>query len=204
MIVIIDYGVGNLGSIQNMLYRIGAKSLVTNDPEQIQKAEKIILPGVGAFDAAIAKLEVTPIPGILKEKSKRGVPLLGICLGAQVLTQGSEEGKKPGLGILEAKCVKFNFADNSLKIPHMGWSELQVVTKHEVLNFEGLEEQARFYFAHSYHMVVDEQCLLGKSHYGYDFASAIFRKNTLAMQFHPEKSHYFGMRLLKNFDAWNP
>lgn len=205
MIAIIDYGVGNLGSIANMLNKIGVAFAITSRPEDIQKANKIILPGVGAFDFAMEKLNATSIPEVIKEKAIKGIPILGICLGAQLLTEGSEEGKLKGIGLFNAHCIKFNGSQmNSLKVPHMGWSEIDVKFSHPVMQFEGFEEAPRFYFAHSYHMVTSNESILCSAEYGYSFASILAKNSIVAAQFHPEKSHFFGMRFFKNFNNWNP
>ncbi len=205
MVTIIDYGVGNLGSIQNMLQRIGVASLVTADPKQVEQAERIILPGIGAFDSAMTKLEQTELPSILRERSAAGIPLLGICLGAQLLTHGSEEGSRPGLGFIDAHCIKFNAQKiGSLKVPQMGWNEVIFQSTNTITDFMDMEIPPRFYFAHSYHMVADQEYVLGLTQYGYNFPTILKKGNILAMQFHPEKSHQYGMQILRNFSVWKP
>ncbi len=205
MITIIDYGVGNLGSIQNMLHRIGVPCKVSKNPNEVAKAERIILPGVGAFDAAMNRLLNTELPEVLHDRALKGHPILGICLGAQLLTNKSEEGILPGLGLLKASCIKFDpLAISPLKIPHMGWNEVFIESSNSILDFHDLEDPPRFYFAHSYHMVADSQFVLGTSHYGDPFSSILHDGSILAMQFHPEKSHLFGMQILKNFSSWSP
>jgi len=205
MITIIDYGVGNLGSIQNMLQRIGVPSRVTSIAEEVKKAERIILPGVGAFDAAMTKLGQTEIPDLLRERATKGYPILGICLGAQLLTSKSEEGTLPGLSLIEAHCIKFNAsAIAPLKIPHMGWNEVSMLEGHPINKFSYLEMPPRFYFAHSYHMMANEKFVLGSTQHGNSFPSILHDGNILAMQFHPEKSHHYGMQILKNFSDWKP
>lgn len=204
MVTIIDYGVGNLGSIKNMFLKIGIQFQVTSEPQKIQEATKILLPGVGAFDAAMSKLNQAALSPILKEKAAAGVPLMGICLGAQLLTEGSEEGVLPGLGLFAARCVKFKFENAGWKIPHMGWNELILKQTHSVLDFPSGDELPRFYFAHSFHFQTNDPTLVaGVSNYSYDFPSALAKQNVVAVQFHPEKSHKFGMRLLENFGKWN-
>ena len=205
MITIIDYGVGNLGSIQNMLHRIGISSQVSKDPYVVAQAERIILPGIGAFDSAMSKLLETELPDILRERAAKGYPILGICLGAQLLTNKSEEGILPGLGLLKASCIKFNALKISpLKVPHMGWNEVAIEPGHPIGEFYNLEDTPRFYFAHSYHMVADRKLVLGSTLYGNSFSSILHDRNVLAMQFHPEKSHLYGMQILKNFSNWKP
>jgi imidazole glycerol-phosphate synthase subunit HisH len=201
VITIIDYGLGNLGSMLNMLKKIGANALVSSDHDIISKADKLILPGVGSFDSGMRNLhERNLIPLLNKMILEEKVPILGICLGMQLLGKKSEEGQLPGLGWLDADSVRFNFQDDNanLKIPHMGWNQLTVRKSHPL--FSGLEDTNRFYFVHSYHVVcANTDNLLASTSYGFDFASAVVKDNILGVQFHPEKSHKFGMRLLKNF-----
>mgnify|MGYP003577853970 CR=1 FL=1 len=199
MITIIDYGMGNLGSIQNMLKRIKVESEITGDTERIGRAKKILLPGVGAFDAAMERIESAGLLPVLNQKAKEEkVPVLGICLGMQLLTHSSEEGKRPGLGWVEAKTVRFQFSDNRMKVPHMGWNLVQ--TKNPSPLTEDLPEEPRFYFVHSYHVQCTNPAdVLTTTHYGYDFHSIIQHENIYGAQFHPEKSHKYGMKLLANF-----
>lgn len=198
MICIIDYGMGNLGSIKNMFKKIGLNALITSDIVQIENAEKIILPGVGSFDAAINKIDEMGIKPILEYKSnKEKIPILGICLGMQLLTKSSEEGKLPGLGFINAKTTKFP-TNLGLRIPHMGWNNVQIL-KQSPLTLD-LPSEPRFYFVHSYCVhVEDNRDSLLKTYYGIEFDSAIQHENIFGVQFHPEKSHKFGMKLLKNF-----
>lgn len=200
-IVIIDYKVGNLSSIANMLKKVGQRSLISDKPEDIETADKLILPGVGAFDYGITQLNNSGLSSVLNKKAcEEKIPFLGICLGAQLLTQSSEEGVLPGLGWFQAKTVKFKFdpAETKLKIPHMGWTDVTI--EHPSPLTIGLEEEARFYFVHSFHFTTEhkEEILL-KSVYGYEFVSALHRDNIYAVQFHPEKSHKFGLQVMKNF-----
>lgn len=198
MIAILDYGVGNLGSIVNMLKAIGEKSKITSNEEIIRKADGIILPGVGAFDAGMSKLEEAGLIPVVKEEAKKGKPLLGICLGMQLLGRGSEEGTLPGLGLIPFNCVRFRLEDSKLKVPHMGWDIVEFKKEHPIL--KGLIGTQRYYFVHSYHAVCDSaDNVLMTCDYGYEFAAAVVHKNVVGVQFHPEKSHDFGMALLKNF-----
>lgn len=200
MITIIDYGMGNTGSIVNMLKKIGVNSQITSDPEEIAKARKIILPGVGHFDRAMEKISQNGLREILDQKAlKEKVPFLGICLGMQLLTKSSEEGQCPGLGWIPAKTIRFRFPQESpLKIPHMGWNLVYRATPCPLT--ENFESEHRFYFVHSYHaQVEDEKYSILKTEHGYSFDSAIQNDNIFGVQFHPEKSHRFGMRLLENF-----
>jgi glutamine amidotransferase len=198
MITIIDYGMGNLGSIQSMFKRIGVATSVTADLDAIAQASKIILPGVGAFDNAIARINSNGLREILDRKALVDrVPVLGICLGMQLLTRGSEEGALPGLGWIPAVTRRFP-NQSRLKVPHMGWNLVRPSTLSELT--EGFEKQTRFYFVHSYFVAADDpQNSILKTTYGIEYDSAIQHNNIYGAQFHPEKSHRFGMRLLQNF-----
>ncbi len=201
MIVVIDYGIGNVGSIINMFKKIGIPSVLSNDIDQIKKADKLILPGVGSFDIGMQKLNES---GLLDAIKKHAVedqkPLLGICLGMQMLGRKSEEGKEAGLGFIPFDNKRFVFgSDTDLKIPHMGWN-ITVGIKEKDPLLEGLITEQRYYFVHSYHAVCDnEDNVLMRTEYGYSFASAVRKGNIYGVQFHPEKSHKFGMALLENF-----
>jgi glutamine amidotransferase len=201
MITIIDYGMGNVGSIRNMLKKIGVPSIISAEPEQIRAADKLILPGVGSFDHGMSNLATRGLIPLLNEKVIGDrIPILGICLGMQLLSQSSDEGKLPGLGWIEAKtrCFKFDGDYSHLKIPHMGWSQVKGVG--EGLLFQRFPEPPRFYFVHSYHVCCSQpEDVMGIGHYGVDFTAAIRRDNILGTQFHPEKSHKFGMQVLRNF-----
>lgn len=201
MITIINYNAGNIKSIQNMLKRIGAKSCISADAKEIEQAEKLILPGVGHFDYGMRNLQESGLIGVLNKKVVVDkVPLLGICLGAQLLGNKSEEGIIPGLGWIDMEVVKFdeNKLPKNLKIPHMSWNEIVIKKQSQLL--AGLNNESRFYFVHSYHMKCnDENDVLTNTNYGYEFTSAVEKDNIYGVQFHPEKSHKFGMRLLENF-----
>ena len=200
MITIINYGMGNLGSVQNMLKRIGVKSIISSDINEIEKAEKILLPGVGAFDAAISKIDELNLRPVLTFMAKeKKVPFLGICLGMQLLTDSSEEGVLKGLNFVPAKTIKFKFPENSdLKIPHMGWN--LVTKKTESVLTKNFTNEFRFYFVHSYHVKCDNPInSILTTNYGYEFDSVIQNENVFGAQFHPEKSHKYGMQLLSNF-----
>lgn len=204
MITILDYGVGNLGSIQNMLRRLGIGFSLASNPTELIKTNKLLLPGVGAFDAGMVKLHNTGLGDRVKEMAHAGVPIMGICLGAQLMTQSSDEGTLPGLGLFDAACTKFSFPNSDWKIPHMGWEDVPIIRPHPVLQFSNdLGEVPRFYFAHSYHFYCREDDLVAaNTFYGYTFPCILARENLLAVQFHPEKSHRHGLRLFKNFDEW--
>lgn len=199
MITIVDIGVGNLGSILNMLKKIKVEAKISSGPEEIGRADKIILPGVGSFDNFMKKLgESGLIPVLNKKALEEKVPIIGICLGMQILGKRSEEGAMPGLGWLDAETVRFKFEGNGLRIPHMGWNTVKIHGEPSI--FKEMDEEPRFYFVHSYHLVCrDERDVLATTNYGYDFASSVRKGNIYGTQFHPEKSHKFGMRLLKNF-----
>lgn len=201
MIVIIDYGMGNVGSIRNMLNRIGVPAMVSAELENIRAAEKLILPGVGAFDHGMSNLVERGFIPLLKQKVvEEKTPILGICLGMQLFSRSSEEGKLPGLGWIDADTRRFKFDGESshLKIPHMGWNTVNPVGEESL--FQGFPQIPRFYFAHSYHVCCRHpEDVIGTTCYEYAFAAAIQRGNILGTQFHPEKSHKFGMHVLRNF-----
>jgi glutamine amidotransferase len=201
MIVVIDYGLGNLGSIRNMLKKIGAEGIVSSSVSDIEKAEKLILPGVGNFDQGMRNLEASGFLPVLEDRViQEKTPILGICLGMQLFARKSEEGESTGLGWIDAEVVRFKFDDKerNLKIPHMGWN-LVKINQRDAL-FEKMNLEARFYFVHSYHVVCkNENDILAKTVHGYEFPSAIKKENIYGVQFHPEKSHKFGMKLLDNY-----
>lgn len=201
MLVVIDYLMGNLGSITNMLKKIGAKVTISSSPADIEQADKLILPGVGTFDCGMKKLHELGLVPVLKHKViENKTPILGICLGMQLFSKRSGEGKMPGLGWLDAETIRFKFADAQFvpKVPHMGWNTVSIMRRSSL--FDNMYAESRFYFLHSYHVVCnDDADILTKTHHGYDFVSSIMRGNISGVQFHPEKSHKFGMRLLENF-----
>jgi glutamine amidotransferase len=201
MITIVDYGMGNVGSILNMLKYLGHAARISAEPEDIRQAAKLILPGVGSFDTGMNNLEARGLRQVLDEAvCERHVPLLGICLGMQLLSRRSEEGKLPGLGWINAETVRFRFAaaDTEPKIPHMGWNLIFPVRSDPLLT--EIEEEARFYFVHSYHLICsDQKDELARTTHGYTFPSIVNRGHIYGTQFHPEKSHRFGMKLLGNF-----
>jgi glutamine amidotransferase len=199
MITIVDYGLGNLGSIKNMLHKLGFESLISNQPSDIEKASKIILPGVGAFDKGMTKLKEFGLLDILNKKvTVDKLPTLGICLGMQLMTSRSEEGNEPGLNWVNAECIKFKFDDSKHKVPHMGWNYVKSSKDQELINDS--EQKFRFYFVHSYYVKLqDSKDELFSTKYGFEFTSAFQKDNITGVQFHPEKSHKFGMELLRNF-----
>jgi len=200
MITIVDYGMGNLGSVTNMLKKCGVKSVISSDKEIIGSSEKIILPGVGAFDTAIRRIDELGLRNLLRDLAiNRKVPFLGICLGMQLLMDSSEEGTLPGLGLIKGKAIHFkNHIAQSLKIPHMGWNTI-TFSKINSLS-SGYPDEIRFYFVHSYYVRVEtEEDSLMKCDYGIEFDAAIQKDNIVGAQFHPEKSHRFGIQFFKNF-----
>lgn len=201
MITIVDYGAGNIKSIRNMLKKIGQQSVISNHPEEITQAEKLILPGVGHFDYGMRSLRASGLIEVLNiAVLQNKTPLLGICLGAQLLGNSSEEGEERGLGWIDMEVVKFDVSkiESKFKVPHMGWSEIEVDQSSRLL--DSLEEEARFYFVHSYHMKPNNlENVLTTTQYGYEFVSGVRKENIYGVQFHPEKSHKFGMQLLSNF-----
>jgi glutamine amidotransferase len=200
MISIVDYGGANLGSILNMLRRVEVPAELVSTPAALERAQKIILPGVGAFDHGMAALRERGLIAPLRAKAlEERVPILGVCLGMQMLGHGSEEGTLAGLGLLDGHCERFRFAPASRrKIPHMGWSLL--APQRESALLQGLDAQSRFYFVHSYHLVCEVAAdVLAVAQYDREFVAMVQRDNICGAQFHPEKSHRFGMRLLHNF-----
>jgi glutamine amidotransferase len=203
MIGIVDYGIGNLGSILNMLRKLGVPAFLANDLATVRSAEKLILPGVGAFDHAMNSLRLSGLlPALSEMILERQTPVLAICLGMQLLTRGSQEGREVGLGWLPGETVRFEpqGSTRGIKVPHMGWNSVAIRKPSRL--FLGLEEEARFYFVHSFHVQCDrEEDILATTSHGHNFVSAIEAANIMGTQFHPEKSHQYGMRLLKNFAA---
>ncbi len=202
MITIIDYKAGNVKSVQNILKKIGCKSILSSKIEDIENAERLILPGVGAFDHGMQKLEDSGLIPILNKKVLEDkTPILGICLGVQLFTKGSHEGKKKGLGWFDAQTVAFDKKQlgSTYKIPHMGWSEILYDADNELFK-DFHETPPRYYFVHSYHLKANNDAdILAKTTYGYEFVVGLEKENIVGVQFHPEKSHKFGMQFLRNF-----
>lgn len=199
MITIIDYGLGNLVSVKNMLKKLGAECLITDKISEIEKAKKMILPGVGAFDNGIKLIKQKGLLGILNKKAtEEKIPILGICLGMQLLTKGSEEGVEKGLGWIDAQTIKFSFQDRALKIPHMGWSYIGIKKENALIH---KDDKHRFYFVHSYYVKCNDQNdVIATCNYGTEFTCMFNHGNIYGAQFHPEKSLKFGMELLSNFN----
>lgn len=199
MITIIDYGMGNLGSIANMLRKLGVEAVVSHSADDIDRAEKLILPGVGSFDHGMRNLRERGLVPVLEDQvHRRATPLLGICLGMQLMGRGSAEGCEPGLGWIDADNVRLRPGpDNDrLKVPHMGWNTVRLAADGP----DSLGSDSRFYFVHSFHLACrDDGDVLAWTTHGVPFVSAVRRDNLLGVQFHPEKSHRFGLRLLGDF-----
>lgn len=199
MLAIVNYGVGNLASISNMFKKIGVPAVVTSDAAQIEQASKIILPGIGAFDHCMQQFNASGLRPVVEQRVfDNKVPVLGVCVGCQMLVENSEEGTEPGLGWLKGKVVKFNKEQlpGDYKVPHMGWTDTQPINGSKI--YEGIEEP-RFYFVHSYHVVTDAANVTAVADYGYQFTASVGKDHIQGVQFHPEKSHKFGMQLYSNF-----
>ncbi len=203
MIIVVDYGMGNSGSILNMLSRIGVEAELSRDPGRILAGEKLVLPGVGAFDEGLERLEALGLIGPLtRAVVDEGRPILGICLGMQLFADGSEEGRRQGLGWIPGRAVRFRSAgrDGPLRVPHMGWNRVRVRKQSPLL--DGLDADARFYFVHSYHVECrNPEDVLGTTEYGVEFVSAVARAGVVGVQFHPEKSLRWGIELFRRFVA---
>jgi glutamine amidotransferase len=196
MIAILDYDMGNVASIKNMLEYIGLDAIITNNYSTLNEASHLILPGVGSFDQGMKNLHSNNLVQFIRQTKK---PLLGICLGMQLLGIDSQEGIEKGLNLLPFHNVKFKFADKNLKVPHMGWNNVQMNNDKNPLTL-GMNQKERFYFVHSYYAKPsDDKISILMTNYGFDFTSGVNQNNIYGVQFHPEKSHHFGMKLLKNF-----
>jgi glutamine amidotransferase len=209
MIAIIDYGMANLRSVEKALARVGGSSVITGDPEVIARADRIVLPGVGAFCACMNNLNSRGLTDAVKQSVESGKPFLGICVGMQMLFESSSEmGINPGLGLIPGRVVKFFEEDGAppsepLKVPHIGWNELTVRANSQLLC--GIDPGSRVYFVHSYYPIPDDPAVISAtSDYGGEFCCAVETGNIAATQFHPEKSGAVGLQILRNFLAWNP
>lgn len=200
MIGIVNYNMGNLASVSNAFTKLDIKTNIESNPDNIQKYDKLLLPGVGAFGDAMTHLKSNGMDQAIKDFASSGKPLLGICLGMQLLFQTSKEfGSHDGLGLIEGEIIKFDEArfDHHLKIPHMGWNEMFVQKNTPI--FDGLPKDFYLYFVHSYHAICDDEYAIGKTHYGYEFVSSVQKDNIFGIQPHPEKSHANGLKILENF-----
>ncbi|HRI99398.1 MAG TPA: imidazole glycerol phosphate synthase subunit HisH [Hyphomonas sp.] len=206
MINIVDYGASNARSIVNMLNKLNIKAIITANPDEIEKADRIILPGVGHFQHGMSAMRASGVvPALTKRVMESNVPVLGICLGAQFMLEGSEESEIDGLGWVPGKSVRFreDRLGSKLRVPHMGWAD--TVAIRNVPPFTPLEESTRFYYVHSYHFACSESSdvFLSACH-GEPFEAGFVRGNIVGVQFHPEKSHRFGMQFLRAFASWRP
>ncbi len=201
MITIVDYGMGNVGSVFNMLRKLRAKVQISSDKNVIKKSDKLILPGVGHFDKGMNNLNDSGLSAVLSEQVlMKKKPILGICLGMQMMTRFSEEGAIKGLGWVAADTLKFSPVNN-LKVPHMGWNQIKSSSNAKLFE-QHLEEPERFYFVHSYYVRADNASdVAAYCHYGHDFVASFEVDNVMGVQFHPEKSHLFGMNLFQRFVA---
>ncbi|XPP27436.1 MAG: imidazole glycerol phosphate synthase subunit HisH [Leucobacter sp.] len=194
---LVNYGVGNLGSVRNMFKRIGVPTEDVSDPGALVHASRVLLPGVGAFDHGMRSLTDGGWVDALRAHAASGKPMLGICLGMQLLLESSEEGELPGFGFVAGSVKRFE-SGSGLRVPHMGWNHAAPAVDHPL--FAGLGDDARFYFVHSYYAAtVNDENVLARTEYGRTFASAVTAGNVSGVQFHPEKSHHYGMQLLENF-----
>ena len=197
MIAIVDYGIGNLGSVTKGFRHAGAEVELSGDPDVLRRADALVLPGDGAFGATMAEIEARGLVPLLREAVAQGTPLVGICIGMQLLFEESEEhGRHLGLGILPGRVRRF---DDSLVVPHMGWNTLRARRPHPLL--DGVADGAHVYFVHSYYCDAPDDVVIATSDYGRNFAAIVGRGNVLGLQFHPEKSQAVGLRLVANFVA---
>ena len=200
MVGIVDYNMGNLASVSNAFDKLGVKSKIESNPDKLKNYDRLLLPGVGAFGDAMSHLQNNGMDEAIKDYTKIGNPLLGICLGMQLLFDTSSEfGSSNGLGLIEGDIIKFDESqfDHKLKVPHMGWNELFI--QNDTALFNNISKEVYLYFVHSYHAVCDDKFVIGKSYYGYEFVSAVQKDNIYAIQPHPEKSHDNGIKILENF-----
>lgn len=194
---IVAYGLGNLGSVVNMLKRVGAEVKLVSTPQEILESERLLLPGIGAFDTGMRMLNDQGLSPAIKKFAALGKPVFGICLGMQLLLDSSEEGKIPGLGLIPGTSLRFA-EETGVRVPHMGWNIVDA-TRQDPLVAE-LPAESRFYFVHSYRVVPEDDAhVLGITNYGVPFASMIRSGNVMGAQYHPEKSHAFGKQILRNF-----
>jgi imidazole glycerol-phosphate synthase subunit HisH len=199
---VIDHGVANLGSVLNMLKRIDVPARRVSSPEDLMASPRLLLPGVGAFDRGMAGIRSRGLEEAVHAAASRGTPLLGICLGMQLLGRSSEEGSSPGLGLLDADCRRIQGGPD-LRVPQMGWNWLSWVDEESFL--ARADDRPKYYFAHSFHMVPDDPAIvLAHTSYGSELTAVVAHENVMGAQFHPEKSHVHGMKFLRAFAEWTP
>ncbi len=202
MVTIVDYDAGNLTSVQRALSHIGIESVISSDVETIENSERILFPGVGHAESAMSSLLAKGIDKALQVAFEKGTPIMGICLGSQIILSHSEEGDSTTLGLIKGECVKFNLQDKNLTVPHMGWNEVTVQQPHYIL--KDLKQGDELYFVHSYFTKpADSSMSYATTNYETDFTVALGYKNLFATQFHPEKSGPVGLQMLKNFAEWD-
>jgi len=202
MIAIVDYNMGNLGSVMNAFIKVGSNATLLSDPDDLSKYDRVVLPGVGAFGDAMQHLNHSGMDQAIKEFAATGKPLMGTCLGMQLLFDDSQEfGSSQGLGLIPGSVVPFESSkfDTSLKVPHMGWNEMFIDADKNGALFANLPNDFYLYFVHSYHAQCEEKYITGKTHYGYSFPSAVQKDNIYGFQPHPEKSHNTGLKIIENF-----
>ncbi|HLA78882.1 MAG TPA: imidazole glycerol phosphate synthase subunit HisH [Vicinamibacteria bacterium] len=198
MIGIVDYGIGNLGSVSKAFRCLGAEAFLSADTDRLRQADALVLPGDGAFGATMEEIRRRGLTAVIDEAASAGKPVLGICIGMQVLFEESEEhGRHPGLGLLPGRVRRF---DGDLPVPHMGWNRIAQRQQHPLL--EGIAEGAHLYFVHSYFCDADDAVVVASSDYGRDFAAVAGRGSVVGVQFHPEKSQAVGLRMVENFIRW--
>ena len=198
---VIDLEISNLGSVINMIKKCGGEATPIRSATEASECSSLILPGVGSFDNGIKRIDNMGIRNLLKDFSASGKPLLGICLGMQMLFDSSDEGNSEGLGIIPGSVKKLSFSGSNLKVPHMGWNEIQI--RKQIESFSHLQSGDRFYFVHSYFAAPKSMDnILFETKYGQLFTSGVIQRKTLGVQFHPEKSHRFGITFFKSYLEW--
>jgi len=201
-VIIVDYDAGNLRSVQRACAHVGIEAAISADPGDLRKADKVIFPGVGSAASAVDTLSERGLDEAIREFYRAGKPLLGICLGAQIVMEFTEEDKRDCLGLIEGVCERFDFADRTLKVPHIGWNQVEIVQPHPLL--AGVRTGDEFYFVHSYYVVpTRKQNIYGVTEYGAKFCSVVGQENLFATQFHVEKSGRAGLAILEQFKCWD-